>query len=47
MDVEFKPGRRGALEVTLGGQVIHSKLATGEWPDTEELLGEIARRVKT
>ncbi len=29
----------------MDGEVLHSKLATMEWPDTEKLLAEIATRV--
>ncbi len=41
--MELRPGRRGSFEVTLDGKLLHSKLATEEWPDAERLLGEIAR----
>jgi selT/selW/selH-like putative selenoprotein len=44
--VELKAGRRSSFEVTLDGEAIHSKLATEEWPDTGQVLEEIARRVK-
>jgi hypothetical protein len=43
--VTLKGGRRASFEVTLDGEVLHSKLTTGEWPDTEGLLAEIARRL--
>ncbi len=42
--MELKPGRRGAFEVTLDGALLHSKLETDEWPDSDRLLAEIARR---
>ena len=42
----MKPGRRSSFEVTLDGEAIHSKLDTGEWPDTERVLEAIARRLK-
>jgi hypothetical protein len=31
--------------VTLDGEVLHSKLASQEWPDTEKVLAGIARRL--
>ncbi len=43
--MELKPGRRSSFEITLDGEPIHSKLATEEWPDTEKVLAEIARRL--
>jgi selT/selW/selH-like putative selenoprotein len=42
--VSLKAGRRSSFEVTLDGQVIHSKLDSGEWPDTGKVLEAIARR---
>ena len=45
MDVRLKGGRKGSFEVTFGDEVIHSKLGTGEWPDEEQVLASIARRL--
>jgi selT/selW/selH-like putative selenoprotein len=42
----LKPGRRSSFEITLDTEVIHSKLDTGEWPDSERILETIARRLK-
>jgi selT/selW/selH-like putative selenoprotein len=44
--VELVSGRRGSFEITLDGDGIHSKLATGEWPDTGEVLEAIAARLR-
>jgi len=44
--VELQGGRRGAFEIDVDGEVIHSKLASGEWPDTERTLEEIGRRLR-
>ncbi len=41
----LRGGRRSSLEVTLDGKLLHSKLATGEWPDTGRLLEAIAERL--
>ena len=46
MEVRLQGGRRGSFEVTLDGELLHSKLATDEWPDTPSVLAEIARRVQ-
>ncbi len=45
MSVTLKSGRRGSFEVTFRGEVLHSKLGTEEWPDTDGILEEIARRI--
>ena len=42
MGVTLKPGRRSSFEVTFGDELLHSKLATEEWPDTERILEAIA-----
>jgi selT/selW/selH-like putative selenoprotein len=43
--VRLKGGRRGSFEVTLDDEVLHSKLATGEWSDEERILETIATRL--
>jgi hypothetical protein len=45
LKVELRGGRRSSFEVTFGDEVLHSKLATEEWPDTDAVLAEIARRL--
>jgi selT/selW/selH-like putative selenoprotein len=45
--VVLKGGRRGSFEVTVDGVEIHSKLATGEWADTDRVLAAIASRIGT
>lgn len=45
MQVVLRGGRRSSFEVTLDGEPIHSKLATGEWPDTERLLAVLSDRL--
>jgi hypothetical protein len=46
VDVSLKAGRRSSFEISLDTEVIHSKLDTGEWPDTERVLEEISKRLK-
>ncbi len=41
----LEAGRRSSFEITFDGEVIHSKLDSQEWPDTEKVLGEIAKRL--
>ena len=41
-----KVGRRGSFEVTLNGEIIHSKLETGGFPDRHEVL-EIIKDVSS
>jgi selT/selW/selH-like putative selenoprotein len=43
--VNLKSGRRSSFEVTVDDEVIHSKLDSGEWPDTEEVLEAITKRL--
>ncbi len=38
------PSDKGRFEVTCGGDLIYSKLATGEFPDEEVLIKEIEKR---
>jgi selT/selW/selH-like putative selenoprotein len=45
VQVSVKPGRRSSFEVTFDGEILHSKLDTDEWPDTERVLEAIAKRL--
>lgn len=45
MKVTLTSGRRGSFEVTFGDELLHSKLGTDEWPDTEAILEAIAKRL--
>ena len=38
------PSDGGKFEVTCGGELIYSKLATGEFPEEEPLVAEIEKR---
>jgi Rdx family len=44
VNVELRAGRRSSFEVTFGNELLHSKLDTQEWPDTDRLLEAIASR---
>lgn len=39
------PSRGGVFEVTLDGELIYSKKATGRHPDHDELLRRVRERV--
>jgi selT/selW/selH-like putative selenoprotein len=45
VSVTLKAGRRSSFEVTLDDEVIHSKLDSDDWPDTEKVLEAIAKRL--
>ncbi len=40
------PDTGGCFEVTMGGDLVHSKLATDEFPDNAAMLDEFTRRLK-
>ena len=44
--LELVPGKGGCFEVTIDGEQVYSKLATGEFPNEEEIEAEAARRLK-
>ncbi len=37
------PGSGGAFEVTANGNLLHSKLGTGEWPDFDAVVRQIKK----
>jgi len=37
------PSGGGAFEVTVNGKQLHSKLATGEWPEFEAIVTQIKK----
>jgi len=39
--VKLVPGDGGCFEVSVDGQVIHSKLASGKYPDPDKVLQAI------
>jgi selenoprotein W-related protein len=44
--LELLPDKGGCFEVTVEGKLIYSKLATGQFPNEEEIEAEVARRLK-
>lgn len=41
------PDTGGCFEVTMDGDLVYSKLATDEFPDTAAMLDEFTRRLKS
>jgi selenoprotein W-related protein len=44
--LELVPDKGGCFEVTVDGELIYSKLATGQFPNEEEIEAAVARRLK-
>ena len=39
------PSKGGCFEITANGELIYSKLETGEFPEDEVIIAELQRRV--
>jgi selenoprotein W-related protein len=44
--LELEPSTGGCFELTIGKDLIYSKLQTGEFPSEETIVSEVARRLK-
>ena len=44
--LELVPDKGGCFEVTVDEKLIYSKLATGQFPNEEEIEAEVARQLK-
>ena len=42
---ELIPDGGGCFELTLGQELVYSKLATGEFPDEDAMLKEVGKRL--
>jgi selenoprotein W-related protein len=42
---ELEPSAGGCFELTVAGELVYSKLRTGEFPDEEAMVAEVAKRV--
>ncbi|MCH2126864.1 MAG: Rdx family protein [Pirellulaceae bacterium] len=42
---ELEPSSGGCFELTMGTELVYSKLATGEFPDEAAMVAEVASRV--
>lgn len=45
-DLTLIPDSGGTFEVSMGGDLVYSKLATDEFPDNAAMLDEFTRRLK-
>jgi selenoprotein W-related protein len=43
--LELEPSGGGCFELTVGGQLIYSKLKTGEFPEEQAMLDQIGKRL--
>jgi selenoprotein W-related protein len=45
-EMKLVPAGGGCFELSVGGELIYSKLATGEFPDEEAVLTKVGARLK-
>ncbi|MSQ94003.1 MAG: SelT/SelW/SelH family protein [Gemmataceae bacterium] len=45
-DLKLMPGGGGCFELSVNGELIYSKLKTGEFPDEQKMLAEVGKRLK-
>lgn len=43
--LELEPSKGGCFELSVGNELVYSKLATGKFPDEEEIVAEVGRRL--
>jgi selenoprotein W-related protein len=43
--LELEPSKGGCFELTVGGELIYSKLATGQFPDEDAMVAEVGKRL--
>ncbi len=43
--MELEPSSGGCFELTLDGDLVYSKLETGEFPDEDAMVAEIGKRL--
>ena len=42
--LELEPSTGGCFELTVNGDLVYSKLETGEFPDEDQMLSEVKKR---
>lgn len=42
--MELEPSSGGCFELSVNGELVYSKLKTGQFPDEDAMLAEIAKR---
>jgi selenoprotein W-related protein len=45
--LELVPDKGGCFELSLNGELVYSKLKTGEFPDEARMLGVIGKQLKS
>jgi selenoprotein W-related protein len=45
-DLKLIPSGGGAFELTVNGELVYSKLATGQFPDEEAMMEVVGARLK-
>lgn len=43
--LELQPSSGGCFELAIDGELVYSKLETGQFPNEEEIVGEIGQRL--
>jgi len=43
--MELEPSGGGCFELTVDGELVYSKLATGQFPDEKAIVKEIGKRL--
>ena len=43
--LQLEPSGGGCFELTIDGDLVYSKLQTGEFPDEDEIVAEVGRRL--
>lgn len=43
--VKLIPSGGGAFEICVNGQLLHSKLETGEWPDFDAIAQQVKKKI--
>jgi selenoprotein W-related protein len=43
--LELQPSSGGCFELTIDGELVYSKLASGEFPDEQAMVNEVRKRL--
>jgi selenoprotein W-related protein len=43
--LELEPSKGGCFELTVGNELVYSKLATGNFPDEDAMVAEVGKRL--
>jgi selenoprotein W-related protein len=45
-ELKLVPGGGGCFELSLNGELVYSKLKTGQFPDEQQMIDVVGRRLK-